>query len=67
MGVGKMLKRSVKQDVPQKITANWRIREDNFANKNTKRILEPGAVTFSAGWFGLGHEVSFKFYLMNSS
>jgi len=56
-----MLKRTVKEDVPKRTAPNWRIRGQNFVPKNANQVLERGAVTFSAGWFGQGHTVSFEF------
>ena len=61
MEIGLLLERSVKEEMAKKPAPNWRIRRSNFVGKTTKRICEPGSVTFSAGWFGQGHEVSRQF------
>jgi hypothetical protein len=58
-----LLKRSIKKDHPNTTTPNWRINHKHFARKRKSRLLEPGVVTFSSGWFGQGHEVrSFYYY-----
>lgn len=38
---------------------NWRTHNVNFDPKTTRDTIEPGAVNFSAGWFGQGHAVGF--------
>ena len=43
---------------PNATPPSWRINYGNFKKKNHTNVLEPGAVTFSSGWFGQGHEVS---------
>lgn len=54
------MKSSVKKELPHKSTPNWRQHQDNFVNNDVTDIIEPGAVTFSAGWLGQGHTVSCK-------
>jgi hypothetical protein len=57
-----MLKKSVQQEVENKPTPNWRTNEVNFPGKSSRETIEPGAVTFSAGWLGQGHTVCFYYY-----
>lgn len=52
-----LLKKSIKEEIPQKPPPNWRINEKNFVQKTHRHLCEPGSVTFSAGWFGQGHAV----------
>jgi hypothetical protein len=59
--INRILKRSVKKSIPKGPAPNWRVKDSNFMKKN---LLEPGAVTFSAGWFAQGHVVGLKFCLM---
>jgi hypothetical protein len=49
-----LLKKSVVED-PH---SNWRVNEINFVEKG---VCEPGAVTFSGGWFAQGHTVRFEY------
>jgi hypothetical protein len=51
--------------VPKKLAPNWRVNHRNFVRKSSKNILEPGAVVFSAGWFGQGHTVGFHLNSIN--
>ena len=53
-----ILKKSVQKESPNlNKKVNWRTHDVNFARKNSRDTIELGAVTFSAGWFGQGHEV----------
>ena len=65
VSISPLLKSSIKQEMRDK-TPNWRIHEKNFVGKSDRHVCEPGAVTFSAGWFAQGHVVrnSFKFILI---
>lgn len=56
--IGPLLRQSVKKEKPKKPAPNWRIHHRNFVRKSHRHHCEPGAVNFSSGWFGLGHEVS---------
>ena len=60
ISVGELLRRSIERLKLGK-NPNWRVHEQNFARKTSKRICEPGSVNFSAGWFAQGHAVSLKF------
>jgi hypothetical protein len=55
-----LLRLSVKDKIKDGRDPNWRINRKYFVNKGGRRV-EPGAVVFSAGWFGLGHTVRFLF------
>jgi hypothetical protein len=57
IAIGPLLKKSVAGEKPNKRTPNWRIHMKNFVRKTRTHFCEPGSVTFSAGWFGQGHEV----------
>lgn len=37
---------------------NWRINPDNFKHPDDCRLLPPGTVNLSPGWFQQGHTVS---------
>ena len=56
------LKKTVQKESPNlNKKPNWRTHDVNFARKTSRDTIEPGAVTFSAGWFGQGHEVGIYF------
>jgi hypothetical protein len=57
-----MLKKSVQTQKLDKSTPNWRTHDLNFVTDSSRDSIEPGAVTFSAGWLGQGHTVRFQFY-----
>jgi hypothetical protein len=61
LGIEALLKKSVQKEMPNKPIPNWRTHEENFIPKSSRDGIEPGAVTFSSGWFGQGHEVRFHF------
>jgi hypothetical protein len=63
INIAPLLKDSIKKKTHETKDPNWRINRKNFVKKNTQRICEPGAINFSAGWFGLAHEVSLGYYL----
>jgi len=48
----------------QTTTPNWRVDKKNFVANKTGQICQPGAINFSAGWFGQGHDVSLRFFLL---
>jgi hypothetical protein len=54
-----MLKKSIQKQKLDKPVPNWRTFDENFITNNAGDSIEPGAVTFSAGWLGQGHTVSF--------
>jgi hypothetical protein len=57
--------KSVGKKLPKKdVTPNWRTHDINFVKKSSNVTIEPGAVTFSAGWLGQGHEVGVLFYII---
>jgi hypothetical protein len=56
-----LLKKSVKKEIPNKTTPNWRTHELNFAPKTSDHVMEPGAANFSAGWYAQGHNVSLTY------
>jgi hypothetical protein len=58
-----MLEKSVQTALPDK-TPNWRTHDVNFVTKSSRDTIEPGAINFSAGWFGQGHEVCFFLFLL---
>lgn len=51
--ISPLLKASVKGQKHGTTAPNWRVHKGNFV----ARSKEPGAVTFSSGWFAQGHEV----------
>lgn len=51
--ISPLLKASVKTQKAGTAAPNWRVHKKNFLF----RTKEPGAVTFSSGWFAQGHEV----------
>jgi hypothetical protein len=53
-----LLKASIKAGTDKDAVPNWRIRNGHFSKGNGDQACEPGAINFSAGWFGQGHEVS---------
>jgi hypothetical protein len=56
--ISPLLKASVRRKQPHCATPNWRVNKKNFVSlRHGCRSLEPGAITFSAGWFAQGHEV----------
>ena len=61
VSLGQLLKRSVEKPKSGKPDPNWRVHKQNFVKKSGSHVCEPGAVTFSAGWFGQGHAVSLRF------
>jgi hypothetical protein len=62
MSIAPLLKKSIKKQIPNKTAPNWRIHKKHFVRKTNRHFCEPGAVTFSSGWFGQGHEVRFDYY-----
>lgn len=62
--IGPLLSRSVQEQKAHKTPPNWRVNGKNFLKKNSIHHIEPGAVTFSSGWFGQGHEVSFRYIFL---
>ena len=58
--IGPFLRLSVKEKINNGKDPNWRIDRKYFVNKGGRRV-EPGAVVFSAGWFGQGHAVGYLF------
>lgn len=55
-----LLKKSIQKPKLDKPVPNWRSLDENFVDNSSGDLIEPGAVTFSAGWLGQGHTVSFK-------
>jgi hypothetical protein len=62
-----LLKKSVQKQKLDKPTPNWRTHDVNFVTHVSGNLIEPGAVTFSAGWLGQGHTVGFQFYSKNGT
>lgn len=58
VSIGPLLRESIKSATQTSTTANWRIRKHNFMEPNSQQFCEPGAINFSAGWFGQAHDVS---------
>ena len=61
MEIEPLLKKSVKKEIPNKTTPNWRSHEFNFAPKTSAQVMEPGVANFSSGWYAQGHEVSLTY------
>ena len=65
-----MLKKLVREECKN---PNWQVDEDHFVMDISMDGIEPGEINFSAGWFGVGHEVctlflsKFRFNLTASS
>jgi hypothetical protein len=55
-----LLKRLIKVKKSDKPEPNWLINKGNFVQKSYRRLMEPGAINFSAGWFAQGHTVNFN-------
>ncbi|KAF8810609.1 hypothetical protein BYT27DRAFT_7253591 [Phlegmacium glaucopus] len=53
--IAPLLRASIKSRHPGKTPPSWRIDRKQFTATGEQRTLEPGAVTFSAGWFAQGH------------
>ena len=60
MSITPLLQRSIRKAAPGKLAPNWRTHKKNFVTSMASRICEPGAVTFSAGWFAQGHTVQYS-------
>ena len=59
MSIGPLLRRSIKKNIPQRRSPNWRINNSSFILKTAAHEFEPGSVVLSPGWFVQGHAVSF--------
>jgi hypothetical protein len=59
-----LLKNSRREKQPEKPDPSWRTNGKHFIEKSDRHVCEPGAVNFSAGWFGLGHAVGIYFPLI---
>ena len=51
----------MQKPLPHKSTPNWRTHDNNFVPEGSIDTIEPGAITFSGGWFGQGHAVRYPF------
>jgi hypothetical protein len=60
-----LLSKSIRKKVPGKSAPNWRIHKKNFVTSMASRVCEPGAVTFSAGWFAQAHTVQYSLLVYN--
>ena len=59
LAIEPLLKKSIQTPKLDKPVPNWRSLDKNFVSNSSGDLVEPGSVTFSAGWLGQGHTVSF--------